>query len=458
MPNWRQNTKKYKGRVVLRGDIVKRRFRVLRSVVTEQGSSASKMTAAKVMDIISRLPGCAGQAAAAVSAYTQVKMEDAHKLFKNSKNGVSRHLDSSTTTQMAKIMVQYGRPSRSSWSKSVRSSFGRTFMGKAIWENPIETRFEEGFQLVMFIRTPWKRIILICVCGWHKIGWKDTKHWSDVESTQLRSWFGRTNIIPWSCFPGVYSKTLWNKQRYCRQLQNHVPIAKFRGESRKITIPSKYSYFFMVLWHGWSCKEVCGTILWVCKQNDTTTLQRVYSMHRWPSLQRRRIEIRGRLVKSMLSNCSEIFIWHVLEHLILYVQWTNLHERAQNGPKHVTKDYLVWSLTFIIHVNTRLWTSVKFVQHLTQFKNESNPKEWLMIWTLLILFPHTSILLTRKLCCLCLKTTKQWSRWSLREEVRQWDMFPEPTELLLIGYSIESIWTPESKSNTLTPKTNSQTY
>ena len=32
-------------------------------------------------------------------------------------------------------------------------------------------------------------------------------------------------------------------------------------------------------------------------------------------------------------------------------------------------------------------------------------------------------------------------------------MFLEPTELLLIGYSIESIWTPKSKSNTLTPKT-----
>ena len=31
-------------------------------------------------------------------------------------------------------------------------------------------------------------------------------------------------------------------------------------------------------------------------------------------------------------------------------------------------------------------------------------------------------------------------------------MFPEPTELLLIGCSTESIWTPKSKSNTLTPK------
>ena len=53
------------------------------------------------MDNISRLPGCDGQAADAVSAYTQVKMEDAHKSPTNSKIGVSRHLDSSTTTRMA---------------------------------------------------------------------------------------------------------------------------------------------------------------------------------------------------------------------------------------------------------------------------------------------------------------------------------------------------------------------
>ena len=52
------------------------------AVFTEQGSSASQLTAAKIMDIIFRLPGCAGQAADAVSAYTQVQMEDAPKLLK----------------------------------------------------------------------------------------------------------------------------------------------------------------------------------------------------------------------------------------------------------------------------------------------------------------------------------------------------------------------------------------
>ena len=91
---------KHKVRVVLRGDIVKHDSGSY-AVFTEQGSSASQMTAAKIMDIISRLPRCDGQAADAVSAVSQVKMEDAHKLLKIPKIGVSRHLDSSTTTQMA---------------------------------------------------------------------------------------------------------------------------------------------------------------------------------------------------------------------------------------------------------------------------------------------------------------------------------------------------------------------
>ena len=66
------------------------------------------------MDIISRLPGCAGQAADAVSAYTQVRMEDAPTLLKNSKVRMPGYLDTSTKAQMAQIMVQYGRPSPSS--------------------------------------------------------------------------------------------------------------------------------------------------------------------------------------------------------------------------------------------------------------------------------------------------------------------------------------------------------
>ena len=71
------------------------------AVFTEQGSPASQMTAAKIMDIISRLPGCAGQAADAVSAETQEINGRCSKIVENSQIGMSRHLDSFTTTQMA---------------------------------------------------------------------------------------------------------------------------------------------------------------------------------------------------------------------------------------------------------------------------------------------------------------------------------------------------------------------
>ena len=77
---------KYKGRVVLRGDIVKDNSGSY-AAFTEQGSSASQMSAATIMDIISRLPGCDGQAAYTVSVYcSQVKMEDAHTSLRTPKS------------------------------------------------------------------------------------------------------------------------------------------------------------------------------------------------------------------------------------------------------------------------------------------------------------------------------------------------------------------------------------
>ena len=51
-----------------RGDIVKDDSGAY-AVFTEQGSSASQMKAAKVMDVIARLPECDGQAADAISAF-----------------------------------------------------------------------------------------------------------------------------------------------------------------------------------------------------------------------------------------------------------------------------------------------------------------------------------------------------------------------------------------------------
>ena len=77
---------KYKGRVVLQGDIVKEDSGSY-ALVTEQGSSASQMTAAKSHGYhlqIARLRWTSSRRS--ISAYTQVKIEDAHKLLKNQKS------------------------------------------------------------------------------------------------------------------------------------------------------------------------------------------------------------------------------------------------------------------------------------------------------------------------------------------------------------------------------------
>ena len=69
-----------KGRSVLRGDNVKDDTGGY-AVFAEEGASASHVTAVKVLDTISRLPGMSGEANDAVSAYTQVEMSDASRLL-----------------------------------------------------------------------------------------------------------------------------------------------------------------------------------------------------------------------------------------------------------------------------------------------------------------------------------------------------------------------------------------
>ena len=83
-PIGRHVPKYTEGRVVLRGDVVEDDCGSC-EVFTVQGSSASHMSGASVLDVISRLPGCAGQASDAVSANAQVKLEDAPRL-KNIQN------------------------------------------------------------------------------------------------------------------------------------------------------------------------------------------------------------------------------------------------------------------------------------------------------------------------------------------------------------------------------------
>ena len=59
--------------------------------------------------------------------------------------------------------------------------------------------------------------------------------------------------------------------------------------------------------------------------------------------------------------------------------------------------------------------------------------------------------------CTFLKTTRQWSRLSSKDEAQWWDTCQGPTELRKVGCLTESTWTQKSKSKLLTPKNNSLT-
>ena len=85
---------------MLRGDIVKDDSGAY-AVFTEQGSSASYMTAAKVMDVIARLPDCDAQAVDAIISPQSSKIGGRSQIAQNSKVRMSRRMDTSSTTQMA---------------------------------------------------------------------------------------------------------------------------------------------------------------------------------------------------------------------------------------------------------------------------------------------------------------------------------------------------------------------
>ena len=149
-----------------------------------------------------------------------------------------------------------------------------------------------------------KRVILICVCGWHQIGWKETNSMWKVLNKAVD--LGETA----SFFDHV---SLGCTQRQCEISKDIVDNYRTMFESRISvggTEKLPFSENLRISWwsYGGSCKEMCGAILWVSKQDDSTTVRSIYSMHWWPSFQKGRIEICRRIVKSILSNYSEMLI------------------------------------------------------------------------------------------------------------------------------------------------------
>ena len=182
MPNWRQSTKNTKVELYSEATLWKM-IPDLMQYLQNKDHQHPKWQQPKVMDIISRLSGCDGQAADAVSAYTQVKMEGAPKLVKISKS------------ECPDIWI---RLPRHKWPKSwssmedpvvplERNLYGHPLAGPS-WERQFEKiLLKHGWEKIpnwecLFVHRE-KGLFLSVYVDDIKIGWKETKSWSDVEST-----------------------------------------------------------------------------------------------------------------------------------------------------------------------------------------------------------------------------------------------------------------------------------
>ena len=349
---------KYKGRVVLRGDTVKDDSGSY-AAFAEQGSSASQMTAAKIMDIISRLPGCDGQAADAVSAYTQEKIEEcSQNVWKSPNHNVqtlgfvyhnTNGLNHGPVWKIQSFLL----------SGICTVILWKDYYGKRQFEKIL---LKHGWEKIpnwecLFVHREKGLFLSVCVDDIKLAGKKQNidPMWKVLnKEVDLGE--------PTSFFDQVY---LGCTQRQCEVSQDIVDNYRTMFESRisaerteKLPFTQNLRISSWFVWHGGSCKEVCGTILWVGNQDDSTTLHSIYSMHRWPPLQRRRNKICWRVVKYMLSNCSEMLVLGTYwKTWIFYGQWTKLHDRLQNGPKLVAN---AWN---------RL---ISYIRHTCEYKQYCN--------------------------------------------------------------------------------------
>ena len=255
-------------------------------------------------------------------------------------------------------MVQHGRPSRSSWAKSVLLSFWQDYYGKGNsrkfhW-NTVGRRFQSWE--CFFVNRENGLFLSMCVDD-IKIGWEEAKHWPNAEKTYERSWFGRTDIIPWPCFFRWYSTRMSNKQRFCGQLKKYVLNPESLQELKR-------SYFILrnlaqtfphglMIWKGMQRNVWSDIANWRTEQT-----QQLYKVAT-PCLDDHQFEEEMRSVGELSVVCSQI----VLKCLYLArigrpdILWSvNKLERA------VTK----WTRV----CDKRLARLISYIHHTSEFKQD----------------------------------------------------------------------------------------
>ena len=163
--------------------------------------------------------------------------------------------------------------------------------------------------------------ILVGKRGLHENGWKKKQNlnhtWNKIDEV---GWFGRTYIISGPCIRGMHStwmQTFSNHESQPEQLKRYL-VVKTRTRKESLGLES--------------CEEMRGKILRTGEQKRWTTVQSLYSMPGWPSVQKGRTGNGWRIVQCMFWNRPDMpfflarigrldILWSVNKRWLSIVDW-----------------------------------------------------------------------------------------------------------------------------------------
>ena len=334
MPNWRQSTQNTKGRVVLRGDIVKDDSGSY-VVFTEQGSSASQMTAAKIMNgcyyQITRLWGTSSGCSICLYPGQNGRCSE---IIENSRIGKSRHLVSSTTTQMAQIMGPV-------WK--TQSFLLNEICTVILWQD-------------CYGKGKFEKILL-------KYGWEKVSDWECLSVHREKGLFFSVYVDDIKLAgkkPNI--KPMWNVLNKEVDLGEptsfidhvHLGCTQWQCEISKDIVDNYRTMFESRISAGaiekLQCSENLSISSWCydmeghakkcveryCELANKTT-QQLYKVST-PCIDDHHFKEENwkpweNCQNYALKLSSNAYTWHVLDDPIFDGQWTNLHDRSKNGPK-----------------------------------------------------------------------------------------------------------------------------
>ena len=290
------------------------------------------------MDVSARPPDCDGQAADAVSAYTMVKMEDTPKIAQKSKVRMSRYMDTSSTTQVAQIVVEHWRSSGSFGTKFIRTSTCWSLVGKTVRGSFNGTWMAKSAALGTSVRSSKTRIVLIGIRGWDQNWLERSSIWFPcgrnwwkmlLLTSQLHSLIKKLMKLvdlgePPSFLDHVY---LGCTQRECKPneiiIEEYTRMFEWRisaGATEKLPGWAKASRknSSVVLRHGrTNSKKRCERYCELPNKKRGAVLQSFKSLRGWPSIQTGRTWISWRIITSLLTHCIEV--------LVLGTNWKTRH-------------------------------------------------------------------------------------------------------------------------------------